>query len=374
MIKMPKGLGVFAWKRLILTVAFLLLVNGILSWFTTPQEEDPQLSPRDGIVTVVFPGAPPIDLERLVAKPVEDELAQVDSIKLVTTRLRTDFMFMQVKLKDSIGSEAETQAAWDKVQEALDRAAKKLPETAWKPVLDKEIYDQDAVLLAIAGAPAADGNGRLVLLDHARVLKAKLQSIPTVKKIDEVAPPGEQLSIAFNHAKLIQHGVSLENLVKQLRGGNAAVPYGYVRVGEKRVSVLTNSFYRSSEELSRFPVILKSGDTLPLSEIADISRTPVIPTMESMRHNGAPAMALGVVAQHNVNLKVFGEQVREVVKEFEATPEFKASGLKIEEVSFQPRYVEERIFDIGAARRDSSTSPYATMYAAVPSSPSRQIG
>lgn len=342
MIAKPKGLGVFNWKRLIGTVSVLLLLNGILAWFNTPQEEDPQLAPRDGIVTVIYPGAPPADLERLVAKPIEDELSQVEAIKSTSTRLRTDFAFIQIKLKDTFSSAAETQGAWQKVQDALDRAAKKLPESAWKPDLNKEIYDQHAVLLALSGD--AD---RLTLLDQARALKDRLQSVAAVKKVESVGSPGEQLSIVFIKEKLTQHGVSLENLVRQLRGGNAAVPSGYVRVDDRRVSVITNSFYRSSEELKRFPVLLKSGETLPLSEVANIERSPMTPALESMHHNSKPAMALGVVAQHNVNLTKFGEAVRKAVEEFSSQPEFKASGLKIEEVSFQPHYVEERIFEIG---------------------------
>src|SRR5258706_10713008 len=137
MSRPPKGLGVFGWKRLILTIAVLFMSHGVQVWFTTPQEEDPRLSPRDGIVTVVYPGATPKDLEKLIAKPVEDELAQVEAVKTVQTRLRTDLMLMQIKLKDSVSSELETKDAWDKVQDGLDRAVKKFPETAWKPELDK---------------------------------------------------------------------------------------------------------------------------------------------------------------------------------------------------------------------------------------------
>jgi multidrug efflux pump subunit AcrB len=342
MIPLPKGLGVFAWKRLILAVAALLAVNGLLRWFTTPQEEDPQLAPRQGIITVIFPGAVPRDMERLISKPIEDELAQVESVKTTMTTIRTDFLFMQVKLKDALSTESDTQNAWDKVQDALDRAEKKLPETASKPLLDKEMYDQDAVFLAVSG-----GKDRLAILDEARGLKDRLQSIPSVKKIDQICPPGEQLSVVFNHDKLTKFGVSLENLLRQLKGGNAVIASGYVEAAGRKVSVLTNSFYASPDELAHFPVILKSGDILPLSEIATIARTPFIPVHEAMRYNGAPAMGLGVVAQHNVNLERFGEAVRGVVKEFAATDRFKASGLKIDEVSFQPRYVKERIIEIG---------------------------
>ena len=191
MIQGPKGLGVFAWKRLILMVTALLFMNGIFAWFITPQEEDPQLAPRDGIVTVVFPGATPEDLEKLVAKPIETELAQVETIKTIQSRMRTDLLLMQIKLKDHVSSEIETKEAWDKVQEALDRATKKLPDTVWKPELNKEIYDQDTVLITLSGI-----TDPLKLLDVSRVLKAQLQGTPRVKKIDEIAMPGEQLDCA----------------------------------------------------------------------------------------------------------------------------------------------------------------------------------
>jgi multidrug efflux pump subunit AcrB/outer membrane protein TolC len=321
--------------------AALLILNGIAAWFTTPQEEDPQLTHRGGIVTLVFPGTPPDDMERLIAKPVEDELAQVEEIKKVTTLLRTDFMMMRIDLKDSADSEEKTRAAWDKVQDALDRAGRKLPETAWKPELNKEIYDQDAVLLAVSG-----GKDPLALLDRARDLKTRLQRLPDVKKVEEISSPGEQLSIVFDNEKLAAYGVSVASLVRQLQGGNALVPSGYIRVADRKVNILTNSFYKSSAELAKFPIILKSGDVLPLSSVARISRTRKLPVTENMRYNGSPGMALGVVPQTGTNLNRFGADVTALVRDFEASPECRAAGLKVDVVSFQPRYVRERIHEI----------------------------
>ncbi len=341
MINPPKELGIFGWKRLLLTIAVLLFLNGIVKWFSTPQEEDPQLPPRDGIVTVIYPGAPPADVERLVAKPIEDELAQVEEVREIKTRMRTDLLFMQIKLKDSVTHE-RTEEAWNKVQRALDRAAVKLPETAGRPDLNRDIYDQDAVFLALYG-----GSDRLVLFDQARALKDRLQLSPMVKAIDQVCPPGEQLTVLLDREKGARLGISIENFVKQLRGGNAAIPSGYVFLNGEKVTVLTNSFYRSAEELSKFPIVLRSGETVLLSDIAKISRTPTFPVRESMNFNGAAATGIGVVPQKYLNLTKFGEEVRRIVEEYEQTDSFKKSGLKIEEVSFQPHYVEERVRDIG---------------------------
>lgn len=341
MINLKNKIGIFAWQRLILAIAGLLVLNGVLSWFSTPREEDPRLPPRQGNIVVIFPGAPAQETERLVVKPLEDELAKVEEIKEIRTRIRTDVSFFEVKLKDTV-AHSETEIVWDKVQRAIDRAQAKLPDTVWRPELNREIFDQNAVFIALHGNVE-----RLKLYDLSRRLKDKIQLHPMVKVVDEVSSPGEQLSVLLDYKKLGQLGISISNFVNQLRGGNANVPSGYVRLEDRKLSVLTNSFYKSAEELQRFPIVLKSGETILLSEVAHVTRTPALPVRESMTFNGQPAVGIGVVPQTKMNLQSFGEEVRKIIKEFEATEAFKTSGVRIEEVSFQPRYVEERIHEIG---------------------------
>lgn len=341
MISLKNKIGVFAWQRLLLAIAGLLVLNGAFSWFSTPREEDPRLPARQGNVVVIFPGSTAEEAERLVVKPIEDELAKVEEIKEIRTRIRTDLSFFDIKLKETV-AQAETETAWDKVQRALDRAQLKLPDTVWKPDLNREIFDQDAVFIALYGDVE-----RLKLYDFARVLKDKIQLHPMVKFVDEVSSPGEQLSVLLDYKKLGQQGVSIANLVNQLRGGNANVPSGYVQLEDRKISVVTNSFYKSAEELQKFPIVLKSGETILLSDVARVSRTTSLPVRETMLFNGKNAVGIGVVSQKKVNLQAFGEEVRKIIDEFKNTENFKTSGVKIEEISFQPRYVEERIHEIG---------------------------
>src|SRR5215472_14389059 len=68
-------------------VAFLCLVA--LGWFAfakVPREEDPYLKFPGFLITAVDPGTDPKDLERLVTKPIEDRLAELDDVyKLEST-------------------------------------------------------------------------------------------------------------------------------------------------------------------------------------------------------------------------------------------------------------------------------------------------
>lgn len=340
MISTNNKIGVFAWQRLLLAIAGLLVLNGALSWFSTPREEDPRLPARQGNIIIIFPGSTPAEAERLVVKPVEDELAKVEEIKEIRTRIRPDLSFFEVKLKDTV-THSESEIVWDKVQRALDRAQLKMPDTVWKPDLNREIFDQDAVFITLYG-----GGDRLKLYDLSRELKDRMQLHPMVKSVDEVSSPGEQLTVLLDYKKLGQLGISIANFVSQLRGGNANVPSGYVHLEDRKISVVTNSFYKSAEELRKFPVVLKSGETVLLAEVASVSRTPALPVRESMSYNGEDAVGIGVVSQTKVNLQTFGEEVRKIIEDFKTTESFKKSGVKIAEVSFQPRYVEERIHEI----------------------------
>ena len=64
-----------------LTVALLLVLVGIVSYLNMPRSEDPQFDVAVTLVEVVYPGASPLDIETLVVKPLEQEIAEIENIK-----------------------------------------------------------------------------------------------------------------------------------------------------------------------------------------------------------------------------------------------------------------------------------------------------
>src|SRR5689334_25424671 len=67
-------------------VAFLCLIA--LGWFAfskVPREEDPYFKIPGYTIAAIYPGADPKDLERLVAKPIEDRIAELDDVKKIET-------------------------------------------------------------------------------------------------------------------------------------------------------------------------------------------------------------------------------------------------------------------------------------------------
>ena len=108
-------------RRLMLTLAVMMTLSGVVSWMTMPRQEDPRLPPRVGLVTVIYPGADPLDVERLIIKPIEDELATVPQIVHVSSTARLGFAAMTVQLSDTVDLKG-TERAWEEVRQALELA------------------------------------------------------------------------------------------------------------------------------------------------------------------------------------------------------------------------------------------------------------
>src|SRR6056297_1380852 len=102
--------------------------------------------------------------------------------------------------------------------------------------------------------------------------------------------------------------------------------------------------FSSLEELRNTAIRPSGGEVLSLSQVADVALTPAQPTTERMWADGQPAVGLGIVSPPNrVNAVAVGEAIRALVDAVRAD----FAPLEIREMFFQPRWVEERLSELG---------------------------
>ena len=64
-----------------------LIFAGLQALFTLPRESDPEVTIPIAVVTTVFPGSSPSDVEALITDVIEDKVETLDDVKLVTPKL-----------------------------------------------------------------------------------------------------------------------------------------------------------------------------------------------------------------------------------------------------------------------------------------------
>ncbi|MBL4689009.1 MAG: efflux RND transporter permease subunit, partial [Nannocystaceae bacterium] len=323
--------------RLVLLSAFVLSLLGAVAWSTMPRQEDPELTGRWGTVAVSFSGADAEAVERLIAKPIEEALEEVEEIRFVRTATREGFAFLSIILRESVGP-AEIDEVWKEIEDAIDRAKQELPRDASEPFLDKGLVDLEAVVLAITGA-----EDPLVLHHAAHELRDQLLTVDGVARVKIIADPGEEIIISYDDAVAQRVGLSRAALTAQLQARNQMMPGGSVRAGDRHASLSPVTELEDIADIERMPVVLPGGTTVPLSSVAEVSHGPIDPRRELMRWQGVRAVGLGVVFETNANVVVLGDRLREKLVQARET----FAPLKIEEVTFLPDRVESRISGLG---------------------------
>ena len=75
----------------------ILIISGVVSFFTMPRSEDPQVSPPGTSIIIVYPGASPQDLEELVVDPIEEVVNELEDLKVIATTIEDGLAAIQVE-------------------------------------------------------------------------------------------------------------------------------------------------------------------------------------------------------------------------------------------------------------------------------------
>ena len=323
-------------RRLILAAVVLLSLIGALAWFNMDRQEDPSFPYRAAQIVVSWPGAEPAQVERLVLNPLEEEIAQIEEVMEIEGIARLGVAIVSVRLKPSVYS---TDNVWDRVRVAVDIAERKFPPDVRSPEVNDRVMDAHGIVLAITGS-----DDLLELLEAARALRRDLFRINDIARIEILGDPGEQLLIRIDPAKAASLGVDPIDMAEQLSERNQTLAGGSLNVQGRSLLLTPLTDFDALDELLMTPIQGANGAMLPLSEIADVSLEVEQPATERMWMDGRPTIALGlVIPDDQLNTVHFGREVRAQVDQLRAD----YAPLEIEEMFFQPRWVEARLSELG---------------------------
>jgi multidrug efflux pump subunit AcrB/outer membrane protein TolC len=320
------------YRRLVFSVVLLLIGLGLLALNSMARQEDPSFPYRNGLITVAYPGVSPLQIEKLITEPLEEELAQVSEIKHLWTVSRDNIAIAEIELKDSV---YDTDAAWDRVQEAIDLAYLEFPEGVGQVELDDRRIDIPAAVFSIVGSDD------ILLLDEAAVrLKSALIGLPGISKIEIEGQPEKEVIVTIDQEMVNRLGISRQSIANIIAQRNTIIPGGVVSVGDSNIRLNTQSDYASLEELRRTMLSLPSGQVVSLQSIADVRIEPRLPLAGQVFDNGTRAVSVGITAQRGqVDLVQFGRELRARIETLRPT----FAPLEIRESFFQADYVQSRL-------------------------------
>ena len=139
-----------------------------------------------------------------------------------------------------------------------------------------------------------------LLTREAEKLRQRLLHVPGVKKVDILGERPERIFVEFSYARLATLGVGARDIFDALQRQNAVTPAGSIDTNGPQVFVRLDGAYDDLQKIRDTPIV-SGGRTLKLSDVADVERGYEDPATFLIRHNGEPALMLGIVMQDGWN-------------------------------------------------------------------------
>ncbi len=284
-------------------VAFLfLLALGVQALRTIPMSEDPALDIPSFRVLTVVPGFDAADMEKLVVRPLEDSLKELDDVKKITVNIRDGVSLLAVHFDFSTVPDKK----YDEVLRQINALRPKLPPT----LAHLEVLRGQTKSVAILQAALISADATYPQLQNAAdELRRRIETVPGVSKTATHAAPPREVRVTLNTEHLAQKQISVQDLVTAIQSSNTAIPGGSVEVGDRRFELKAGGAFTSLDELR--DVSLRP-DT-KLRNVADITWADSEKTVFG-RYNGERAIFITVMMQQSQNIFTLREGIEKQLK------------------------------------------------------------
>jgi len=297
---------VLRMPRAVMTVMVLLLVAGFAAYMSLPKESFPAIDIPYLYVSVTQTGVSPQDAERLLAKPLEDELKDLDDLENITSTSTTGHT--SVLLEFNVN--ASKDKALSDVRAAVDKAKSKLPGEADDPTITEVDFTGATIQVAVYG----DVPER-TLVQRTKDLQDRLEEIPAVREVTIAGSRDEQLEVQIDLQKLETYNLTASQLLDALAKNNMVVPGGTLNTGQGSFNLEVPGLLTTAEDVYKLPVKSDGNTVVTFGDVATVVRTFEDAT-EYSHVNGAPAITLSVSKKAGTNVIEVSDEVRAVTAEF----------------------------------------------------------
>ena len=292
--------------RTVLTLMVVMVLAGIYTYVTIPKEADPDIQVPVLYVSIPLQGISPEDAERLLIKPMEEELRGLEGLKQLTSIASQGHAAIITEFETDIDPHVASQ----KVREKVDLAKAELPGDADEPTVNEiNLSLFPTIIVALSG----DVPER-TLYRHAVFLRDELEGIPSVLEARLSGEREELLEIIINNEKLESYNISQAELISVVQQNNRLVAAGALDNGTGRFNVKVPGLFESARDVFNLPVKSVGDRVVTLGDVAQIRRTFKDATRFA-RFNGRPAIAVEVVKRIGTNIVETNRDVRQVVAE-----------------------------------------------------------
>ena len=292
----------------VLTV--IITISGFLAYRAMPAESFPEVVQPTIFIGTPYPGNSPVDMERLVTRPLEKQLNTISGVDKIKSTSVQGFSSIEVRFDFKVGVDEALRKVKDKVDAVQSSAdfPKDLP--ADPNIFELNIAELQPIMnINLSGEFTADQ-----LEDYAKHLEEKIEDIPSIASVDLRGVDDKEVEIAVDLQKMEDLDISFNGISDAIKYENMSVSGGDLLVDGYRRNIRVLGEFESMQDIENIIVKQEKGAIVYLRDIATVQFTNV--DRESYaREFKNPVVSLDVKKRSGENLIKVSASINEVIAE-----------------------------------------------------------
>lgn len=330
MDKLTKGL----LHNRTIVVFFLLIVVliGGISYYLVPKQENPDTTIAVALVTTIYPGASPEEVEEYVTDKLEDEIGKLEHVDYTTSMSMESASAIVVYYDTSVGIEDVE----SKLRECVSDAQSQLPDMCQTSNVNTKLVANNQFIISLSGETYSTEE----LASYAKTIKDELESVDHVSSVSLEGVSKKQVVVEADIQKLQSYHISIENILSLMQAQNLNIPAGSIAYDSGTVTVTSDGLFTSLSDIEN-TVIGGAEDSLSFVKLKDVANVYVENTSDKYyEQDGKSCILLVGTFDEGVNAVNIGKDVRsEINKIKKQLPEH----LDFHEVMYAPEAISENI-------------------------------
>ncbi|MGI9342519.1 MAG: efflux RND transporter permease subunit [Gammaproteobacteria bacterium] len=293
--------------RTVMLGFIIIVVAGIVSYQSMPKEAEPDVAFPFINVAVSLEGVSPEDAERLLVRPIEQEIRSIAGVKEIVSSA----MEGRISISLEFQPEVDIDQALIDVRERVDIAKAKLPADAEEPRVDEikfSRFDPMLVMTLTGNAPER------TLYAVADTIKDRVEAVSGVLEVVIVGAREELLEIIIDPLAMESYGLSPGDVLSFVDRNNRLVAAGALQAEQGRFAVKVPGVIETPDDILNLPIKADEGRVVRFKDIASVRRT--FKDADSYaRLNGEPSIGLEVVQRTGANVLTTTQDVQEAIDE-----------------------------------------------------------
>ena len=302
------------YRQIVILVVCCLVAFGIYSLPQMRKNEFPGFTIRQGVVVAVAPGNTAEEMVEQVTKPLENYIFSYKEVKKGKTfsKSRDGIVYIQVEPNDDLNNKDEF---WSKFKHGVQTFKTQLPSNVLAVQVMDDFGDTSALLITME----SEDKTYRELNDYMDDLQDRLRRIPSVGRMTVSGVQKEQISVYLDNARLSRYGLNDQTLAASLFAKGFTTTGGRVRTDAYMQPVYVARSLNTVYDVQQLIVYTDpQGRNVRLKDVARVVRE--YPEPESyISNNGKKCIMLSVEMKKGQNIVKMGEDINEVLTDFQQT-------------------------------------------------------